>query len=126
MNYAEYAKYCRLIGYRVEETPYGIWIGPKAGIPTWFYGPGSWGSPVMFTGWVHVAVVQDGAAGTKLLYVSGAVDSQTTARAANAAGNLLIGAGTEPGFLFKGMVDDVRIYGRALSEAEVAWLADQD
>ena len=31
MDYSEYAKYCRLIGYRVEETPHGIWIGIKHG-----------------------------------------------------------------------------------------------
>lgn len=31
MNYAEYAKYCRLIGYRVEETPHGVWIGISHG-----------------------------------------------------------------------------------------------
>jgi hypothetical protein len=31
MNYTEYAKYCRLLGYRVEETPHGIWIGISHG-----------------------------------------------------------------------------------------------
>jgi hypothetical protein len=31
MNYTEYAQYCRLIGYRVEETPHGIWIGIRHG-----------------------------------------------------------------------------------------------
>ena len=31
MNYAEYAEYCRLIGYQVEETPHGIWIGLSHG-----------------------------------------------------------------------------------------------
>lgn len=31
MDYTEYAKYCRKIGYRVEETPHGIWIGIRNG-----------------------------------------------------------------------------------------------
>jgi hypothetical protein len=31
VDYTEYAKYCRLIGYRVEETPHGIWIGISRG-----------------------------------------------------------------------------------------------
>ena len=31
MDYTEYAKYCRLVGYRVEETPHGIWIGLRSG-----------------------------------------------------------------------------------------------
>ncbi len=77
----------------------------------------------MSTGWVHIAVVQDGAAGTKLLCLSGVVNSQTAAQAGDAAGNLVIGSDQEPGDSFTGMVDDVRIYSRALSQAEVAWLA---
>jgi hypothetical protein len=39
MNYTEYAQYCRLLGYRVEETPHGIWIGISHGffnrVPTY-------------------------------------------------------------------------------------------
>lgn len=31
MDYTEYAEYCRLIGYRVEETPHGVWIGISHG-----------------------------------------------------------------------------------------------
>ncbi len=31
MNYTEYAEYSRLIGYQVEQTCYGIWIGIKSG-----------------------------------------------------------------------------------------------
>jgi len=31
MSYAEYATFCKLMGYRVEETPHGIWIGPSHG-----------------------------------------------------------------------------------------------
>jgi hypothetical protein len=31
MDYSKYAKYCRLIGYRVEESSQGIWIGISHG-----------------------------------------------------------------------------------------------
>lgn len=31
MDYAGYAQFCRLIGYKVMETPSGIWIGPSCG-----------------------------------------------------------------------------------------------
>lgn len=31
MNYTGYAEFCRRIGYRVMETPGGIWIGPSFG-----------------------------------------------------------------------------------------------
>jgi hypothetical protein len=31
MDYSQYAEYCRLIGYKVIETPSGVWIGPTRG-----------------------------------------------------------------------------------------------
>jgi hypothetical protein len=31
MDYGQYAKYCRMIGYKVVETPNGVWIGPSHG-----------------------------------------------------------------------------------------------
>lgn len=31
MDYTAYAGFCRLIGYKVEETPHGVWIGPSHG-----------------------------------------------------------------------------------------------
>jgi hypothetical protein len=71
------------------------------------------------TGWYHVAVVQDGTAGTKLLYLNGEVDAQTTAQAGNAAGNLVIGSDQEPGDSFAGITDDVRIYNSALTQGEI-------
>ena len=31
MSYSEYAKFCLSIGYKVLETPHGVWIGPRYG-----------------------------------------------------------------------------------------------
>jgi hypothetical protein len=31
MYYTAYAEFCRIIGYQVEETPHGVWIGPSHG-----------------------------------------------------------------------------------------------
>ncbi len=43
MDYTAYAKFCRLIGYKVEETPRGVWIGPSHGffnrVPLFETGP---------------------------------------------------------------------------------------
>jgi hypothetical protein len=101
---------------------YGIWIGDNAGTPTWYFGPWpTWGSAVAETGWSHVAVVQDGAAGTKLLYLNAEVDTQVAAQAADAAGNLLFGSDQEPGDSFAGIIDDVRLYSRALTRPEILY-----
>jgi len=103
-----------------DASYYGIWIGDNGGTPTWYFGTWpTWGSAVAETGWYHVAVVQDGAAGTKLLYLNGEVDAQTVAQAGDAAGNLVIGSDQEPGDCFAGITDDVRLYSRALTEAEI-------
>ena len=31
MDYRAYAEFCRLIGYKVEETPHGVWVGLSHG-----------------------------------------------------------------------------------------------
>ena len=99
---------------------YGIWIGDNSGTPTWYFGTWpTWGSAVAETGWYHVAVVQDGAAGTKLLYLNGEIDTQTAAQAGDAAGNLVIGSDQEPGDSFAGITDEVRLYNHPLSEVEI-------
>ncbi len=101
----------------------------------------AWGREVCFNGnasgslvarqritdgqWHHVAFVHDPAAKTRLLYVNGAVaardDGVMKPDAAGAA--LRIGRGFDDAdrmmFAFVGQMDDVRLHGRALSEAEI-------
>ena len=73
--------------------------------------------------WHHIAGVYDGS--TMRLYIDGLLD-----RSAPAAGifpvstaPLTIGANNTGGAMFKGAIDDVRIYGYGMSDAEVAALA---
>ena len=73
--------------------------------------------------WYHVAGVYDAAAQTLNIYVNGVLNNgalfgtvPATQRASTVAAN--IGRRTG-GFNIRGIVDDVRIYGRALSVAEI-------
>jgi hypothetical protein len=87
-------------------------------------------STVPFGAWVHVAATFDGL--TARLYVDGREEAQAFAFGAIApsAEDLLIGAvnldaatGTASEF-FRGDIDEVRLYDRALAPAELAALAD--
>ncbi len=99
---------------------YGIWIGDNSGVATWYYGTWpTWGSPVPGPGWYHIVVTQDGAGNTKKLYINGEFDSQTGAQAGNAAGAMVFGSDQEPGDSFKGTIDDVQLYDKAVSEEQV-------
>nr|WP_245856994.1 LamG-like jellyroll fold domain-containing protein [Actinoalloteichus hoggarensis] len=77
--------------------------------------------------WYHLTGVRDAQAGTLALYVDGEkVDSKSACSAAESTGNTMIGRGQyggEPVDHLRGAVDDVRLFDRALSDAEVAELA---
>lgn len=73
-------------------------------------------------GWSHLAFTSDGS--TLRLYVDGEFEAEAPAIAAKAtAANLLIGHSPTLGY-FDGMIDEVRLYGEALSESQVK--ADRD
>ena len=83
-----------------------------------------------FGQWVHVAAVYDMEAGQRTVYVNGSVDVSIDdgGTVANATQNTYIGArsnsaNTGPEAFFSGSLDEVRVYGRALSLEEVASLA---
>src|SRR5207244_8606602 len=69
--------------------------------------------------WTHLAATFDGA--TVRLYVNGAeaVSQAQTAPLTPTPGTLQIGADSYTGENFAGRIDEVRIYNRALSAAEV-------
>jgi hypothetical protein len=82
--------------------------------------------------WIHVTCVYDNAANTKAIYVNGTQDRIVTtnagAKVAATTHNTYIGAravsaNTGPEAFFTGLLDDVRIYNRVLSEAEIRYLA---
>jgi hypothetical protein len=73
--------------------------------------------------WYHVAGVYDASATTLSVYVNGVLDNGALigtipASQVNSAVNVNIGRRTG-GFYFNGVIDEVRIYNRALSAAEV-------
>ncbi|HWE04527.1 MAG TPA: LamG-like jellyroll fold domain-containing protein [Tepidisphaeraceae bacterium] len=79
-------------------------------------------NPVL--GWVYVAAVQDGTAGTRTLYINGKSVASGAAANASGAGDLWIGGNqVDPTQYFNGVVDDFRIYNRALSAGEIQTLA---
>jgi len=76
--------------------------------------------------WKHVAIAYSKSAKACRFYIDGKLDvSRRLSTAATARlGNLQIGAWDGGERNFKGQLDDFRIYGRALSDSEVAALAD--
>ncbi len=75
--------------------------------------------------WHHIAVIKDGDTGTNLaFYLDGVSDGTASAGTSGATGLKRIGARTEAtDMFFDGVLDDLRIYDRALSGAEVSALA---
>jgi Concanavalin A-like lectin/glucanases superfamily len=68
--------------------------------------------------WTHLALTYDGA--VERLYVNGVQVAETATEApVTTTGELQIGAETEHGEWFSGRIDEVRIYDRVLSGAEV-------
>ncbi|MEU2614920.1 LamG-like jellyroll fold domain-containing protein [Micromonospora sp. NPDC007271] len=81
--------------------------------------------------WTHLAGVYDTATGKMTLYVNGIAQSTTAATGGwNGSGNYAIGRSLWNGLptnAWAGGIDDVRIYGKALTAAQVATLAgDED
>ncbi len=82
--------------------------------------------------WVHIAGVYDNAGNTKRIYVNGVQDAfaaTTPGKVPATTHNTYIGARANSGNtgregFFSGMLDEVRIYSRALSVAEVDFLSN--
>lgn len=74
--------------------------------------------------WTHIAMTYDGT--TIRLYVNGtqAATRATTGAIAATTGGLKIGGNSLWGEYFAGQIDEVRVYNRALSAAEVASVKD--
>jgi len=73
--------------------------------------------------WYHVAGVYDAAARTLNIYVNGVLDNGVLrgtipASQVNSAVNVNIGRRSD-GYYFNGVIDEVRIYNRALSATEI-------
>ncbi|MGH8047581.1 MAG: LamG-like jellyroll fold domain-containing protein, partial [Chthoniobacterales bacterium] len=101
---------------------YGIYVNPAG---QWcFRGPGSdvVGTNALISTWTHLTAVQDGASNTRKLYVNGVLAGSGTAQAGNGTGVFWVGQSPGVGQSiesFAGEVDEVRLYNRALSAAEI-------
>ena len=109
---------------------YQLYAGSReaAGIPEGFLGYEAWAwedvedeTPLQAKTWNHLALTFDGA--NLRLYVNGElVDTESSLPAMASVGSLYLG-GNEDEEDFKGRIDEVRIYDRALDAGELA--ADQ-
>ncbi len=76
--------------------------------------------------WSHVAVTFNDAADTVSIYIDGALDRTNTytATISNTSGNFILNAlgGHIAGYGWPGIIDDVRLYSRTLSAADIAAL----
>ena len=74
--------------------------------------------------WTHLTGVYDTASGKMKLYVNGVLQSTTAATGGwNATGNYVIGRAKWAGAaanIWDGEIDDVRVYGKALTDQQVA------
>jgi hypothetical protein len=115
-----------------SQYSYGLWhdVGGEAFFGTWDPGRDQQNWQIVDSAidegtWVHVAGVWNGA--EKCLFIDGTPDCETTVATVFADNELTIGAGPTRGgtarYHFDGLVDDVRLYRRALSTAEIMALA---
>ncbi len=99
--------------------PDGLWNFASNGQDVASGGISVNGSAAQANVWQHVAVVQNGVANTNTIYVNGVPGPANTRAASPCNSPAGFSIGSKDGDNFVGMVDDVRIYGSALTEAQV-------
>jgi hypothetical protein len=100
---------------------YGLWINPSN---QWVGGGTNIiGSVIETNTWIHLALVQDADTNRRLVYVDGELNIQGTAISSTGSGELWMGGAKGLSEYLHGRIDDVAIYGRALSEDDVKALA---
>ncbi len=105
-----------------QGSPYGIWI--DTGNRWVFRGPNGdlVGPPAQQDVWTHLAVVQDATAKTRSIYVNGKLAASAPGtQPADGPGDLWMGqqnVASRPES-FPGLIDEVRIYNRALDANEI-------
>ncbi len=108
-----------------DDVVYSIYSSTPANAPTGYIRKGGvfsqagTTSPLALNDWTHLATTYDGA--NLKFYVNGTLISTIAATGAidTSTGVLRIGGNSIFGEYFKGLIDEVRIYNRALSAAEI-------
>ncbi|TME31075.1 MAG: DUF1929 domain-containing protein [Chloroflexi bacterium] len=113
-------------GWQFKTSPdtgpqtFGVGVSPNSSSLTQRYS----NTARQLSTWYHVAGVYDAAAATLNIYVNGVLDNGTlrgtipTSQYNNAGENVVIGRRTG-GYYFPGTIDELRLYNRALSQAEI-------
>ena len=101
---------------------YGLWISPG---DRWTFGGDNLAGRHVETGWHHVVVLQDVATGQRRIYVDGVLDRVGTPSDSDGPGDLLLGGAAGVNEYFDGVIDEVRIYDRALSDFEIMFFAHE-
>jgi len=86
-------------------------------------------TPAQLNTWVHLAAAFDGAAKTLTVYVNGVERGKATVKSPAVTSpnhKLRIGASSNGTYRINGLVDEVTIYNRALSAAEILAVATGD
>jgi hypothetical protein len=118
------------LGY-MNQTAYSLHLG-ESGQVTVDVGDESdrlVGASLETTSWSHVAFVFDGALPAERrvrLYINGELDlaaGQTETTIADSTAPVIIGDLPNGGSVFEGLIDEVAVWNRALSDAEVARVA---
>ena len=84
---------------------------------------GDYDPPENQNGWLHAAWVYDGATDIALIYLDGVLDGTTSQRAPNGGGHLIIGARNNGESQYRGLIDEVAVWDKAISESEILKLA---
>ena len=117
------------MGLRVDESTGGRGIGGFWHDGAVFQQIGS-GQFIAGTGWHHVAFTFDDTNNTATVYLDGVAAATTSTTVTNAwgsSGTSRIGAHnllTNTNYDFTGLMDDVRVYNRALNATEIATLSN--
>jgi len=98
---------------------YGIWMNPSN---DWSFGATS--AAVAERAWTHVTATYDNEQ-TKLYLNGFLVDETSSSIDGSGTGDLVIGGALSVSEFLDGWIDEVSIYDRALSGAEVLWLAEK-
>ena len=84
---------------------------------------GDYTPPENQNGWLHAAWVYDGSSDTAKMYLDGVLDGTLSQRAPNGGGYLIFGARNNGEAQYRGLVDEVAIWDKAISESEILKLA---
>jgi hypothetical protein len=124
-------KWAQIFNVQPDSDSYGLWLrqDPTAGLQ--IFGaihqagtsePHVLGGTIPLNTWTHVAMTFDSATGTFVAYVNGQAVNSLTSPGAIVTSSRNVFIGREDSFLprpFNGLIDEVSVYGRALSASEI-------